>query len=101
MLSSPQARFLSPPHVSGKGGVLSLNLHRFVGDDVVLPGHLRGAHDGKIHLARDLPDNLARPNRFEANMIRHIDAYVARADLDAPEEDGRRSNEDEWTHLQA
>jgi putative flavoprotein involved in K+ transport len=50
-LPSPKSKFEGKPHLSGSRGGHTLNLHRFAQDGVVLLGHLRGVHDGRIELA--------------------------------------------------
>ena len=85
-LPSPQARFTPIPHVSGAGGGHDLNLHQFARDGITLLGHLRGATDGRLSLAPDLRDSLAKGDQFEAKLLGMIDEYIARAGLDAPDE---------------
>ena len=85
-LPSPRARFGGNPHVSGKDGGHTLNLHQFARDGVVLLGRLEGVQDGKIWLAPDLATNLARADEFEAELLELIDTYVAQRGLDAPRE---------------
>ena len=53
-LPSPKARFAGNPHLSGKGGGHTLNLHQFARDGVVLLGRLQGIADGKVALAPDV-----------------------------------------------
>ncbi len=85
-LPTPKARFAANPHLSGAGGGHDLNLHRFARDGIVLLGHLRGAGDGALVLAPDLQESLAKCDQFEAQMLGLIDGYIARNELDAPEE---------------
>jgi hypothetical protein len=61
-------------------------LHQFARDGVALVGHLRGAHDGKIEFAPDLYENLSAADRFEADFVKRVDAYIARTGMAAPEE---------------
>jgi putative flavoprotein involved in K+ transport len=61
-------------------------LHQFARDGVTLLGHLRGVHAGKVELEPDLHDNLVAADRFEANFVRQVDAYIARTGTAAPEE---------------
>jgi putative flavoprotein involved in K+ transport len=86
-LPSPKARFAAHPHLSGKDGGHSLNLHRFAHDGVVLLGHLRGAREGKIVLASDLHESLARIDQFEADLLQRIDGLVETSGMQAPQED--------------
>jgi len=69
-------RLPANPHLSGKDGGHTLNLHQFANDGVVLLGHLTGAQDGKIFLAPDLKESLTKVDRFEARIIFLIDLYA-------------------------
>ena len=75
-LPSPEARFASNPLVTGKDGGHALNLHQFARDGVKLLGHLHDARDGKVYLAPDLIDNLARSDQFEKDILKKIDDYI-------------------------
>jgi putative flavoprotein involved in K+ transport len=85
-LPSPRARFAPMPHVSGRDGGQSLNLHQYARDGVVLLGHLRAVDDGKIRLTPDRNESLAKADAFERELIGRIDAFIDRAGLDAPSE---------------
>ena len=85
-LPSPRAKFAAHPHVSGKGGGHTLNLHQFARDGVVLLGHMQGVHDGIVALAPDLHENLARADRFEADLLKAVDAYIEQSGLHVPAE---------------
>jgi putative flavoprotein involved in K+ transport len=85
-LPSPKDKFTGKPHISGTRGGHTLNLHQFARDGVVLLGHLRGVHDEKIELASDLYENLAAADRFEADFVRKVDAYIARTGMRVLEE---------------
>jgi putative flavoprotein involved in K+ transport len=85
-LPSPKAKFFGKPHISGKDGGHTLNLHQFARDGVVLLGHFLGVDNGKIVLAPDLKENLAKADKFEADFVKAIDAYVAKTGMDVPEE---------------
>ena len=85
-LASPRVKFAGKPHISGTRGGHTLNLHQFARDGVVLLGHLRGVHGGKIELAPDLHENLTSTDRFEADFVKQIDDYVVRTEMAAPEE---------------
>jgi putative flavoprotein involved in K+ transport len=86
-LPSPQARFEGPPHISGTRGGHTLNLHQFARDGVVLVGRLQGARDGRIVLAADLHENLAKADQFESEACEMIDRYIERMGLKAPPEE--------------
>jgi putative flavoprotein involved in K+ transport len=83
-LPSPQARFAGNPHVTGARGGHTINLHQFARDGVVLLGHLRDVQGDKAIFAPDLKENLAKADRFAAEILKSIDAYVARQGIDAP-----------------
>jgi putative flavoprotein involved in K+ transport len=86
-LPSPRARFAGNPHLSGRDGGQTLNLHQFARDGVVLLGHLRGVSGSTAHLASDLRESLAEVDEAELRVTGFVDAYVAKAGLDAPCED--------------
>ena len=85
-LPSPKARFAGNPHVSGKNGGHTLNLHQFARDGVTLLGHIRGVDGDDILLAGDLRENLAFVDKFEADLLVMIDQYIRNNGLDFPEE---------------
>jgi putative flavoprotein involved in K+ transport len=85
-LPSPKAKFAGKPIISGTRGGHTLNLHQFARDGVALVGRLRGVHDGKIELAPDLHENLAAADRFEADFVKRVDAYIATTGMTTPEE---------------
>jgi len=85
-LPSAKTKFPAPPHLSGKAGGHSLNLHQFAQDGVVLLGHLQGAQAGKIILAPDLKKNLAKADRPEAIITKLIDLYVLITRMQLPKE---------------
>jgi putative flavoprotein involved in K+ transport len=83
-LPSPKAKFAANPHVSGRDGGHSLNLHQFSRDGVVLLGHLQGARDRTIWLARDLKESLAKADKAAADIVEMIDRYIAQNGVTAP-----------------
>ncbi|HET7038061.1 MAG TPA: hypothetical protein VFI42_20475, partial [Thermomicrobiaceae bacterium] len=85
-LPVPKEQFAAP-HVSGAKGGHSLNLHQFARDGVTLLGHLRGASGGRLGLAPDLHQNLARADGFEHQVQAMIDSYIQSNGLDAPAEE--------------
>src|SRR5262249_15626657 len=85
-LPSPKAKFAGKPAISGTRGGHTLNLHQFARDGVLPLGHLRGVHDGKLELAPDLHETLAAADKFEADFVAEIDAFVAKTGMAAPEE---------------
>ena len=85
-LPSPKTKMPTPPHLSGKDGGHSLNLHQFVRDGTVLLGHSQGMQDDKIILAPDLKKNLSRADRVEAIFTRLIDLYALITGMKLPKE---------------
>jgi putative flavoprotein involved in K+ transport len=83
-LPSPKMRFAPNPRVSGKDGGRTLNLHQFARDGVILLGRIQGAHGSKITLAPDLKENLAKSDKFRADLLKRIDDYIEKAGLDVP-----------------
>jgi putative flavoprotein involved in K+ transport len=82
MLNSPKERLFTPPHVSGKAGGRTLNLHKFSRDGIILLGHTSGYEAGKMVFAPDLMENLAKADEFADNMIKQFDAYILSHALD-------------------
>ena len=83
-LPSPKAKFAANPHMAGKADGGSINLHQFIRDGIHLLGRLQDVRNGKALLAPDLHDNLAKADKFEADMLQNIDAYIDKAGLDQP-----------------
>ena len=85
-LPSLQAKFAGKPHISGTKGGHTINLHQFARDGVTLLGRLEAVEDRIVKLKGDLYDNLAAADRAEAELVKAIDAYVARTAIAAPKE---------------
>jgi len=85
-LKSPADKFHPHPQISGKNGGQSLNLHQFARDGVTLIGHVRDARDGRLIIAADLSETLAKVDEFETNALKMIDDYIARTGLSVPTE---------------
>ena len=83
-LKSPADKFQPHPQISGKNGGESLNLHQFARDGVVLLGHVRDARDGRLIIAHDLRETLAKVDQFEINALKAVDDYIVRTGLNAP-----------------
>ena len=75
-LPSPKAKFAGNPHLSGKDGGRTINLHLFARDGVRLVGHIAGAEGNKIQLLPDLRVTLARVDKSEADITAMIDQYI-------------------------
>jgi putative flavoprotein involved in K+ transport len=87
LLETPRQRFNPNPHVTGARGGHDINLHQFYRDGVVLLGRLLAYQDGKLLLAADLHENLARADRAEGELIKMIDRYIEKVGIDAPQEE--------------
>jgi putative flavoprotein involved in K+ transport len=85
-LPSPKARLIGNPHLSGKDGGHSLNLHQFARDGVKLLGHISGAQDGKVTFKPDLKENLAKMDKSEKDVVALIDRYIEMNNLNVPQE---------------
>jgi putative flavoprotein involved in K+ transport len=84
-LSNGRRKFV-PPHVTGKDGGHTLNLHQFYRDGVRLLGHARQYEDGKLMMAGDLMENLRKSDSAEKMMLKTIDDFIQRAGVNAPQE---------------
>jgi putative flavoprotein involved in K+ transport len=62
-------------------------LHKFSREGIILLGHTRGYEDGKLVLAPDLKENLAKADDFAAIAIKQIDAYIQKNATAAPMEE--------------
>ena len=85
-LPSPKAKFAGNPHLSGKDGGRTINLHLFAREGVKLLGHLIDAEGGKIRLAPDLKESLAKADKAEADITAMIDQYIEKNGIDASAE---------------
>lgn len=85
-LPDPHAKFAANPHVTGKDGGRTLNLHQFVRDGVTLTGRILGGEGNTIHLVEDLKENLAKADKVESELVKMVDDYISRTGLDLPAE---------------
>ena len=85
-LPNPKIKFAANPHVSGRDGGMTLNLHQFARDGVVLLGRLQDGRDSKVWLAPDLKENLVKADKFEADIVKLVDDYIRQSGLDVPTE---------------
>lgn len=83
-LPSPQAKLAPNPQLSGRDGGRNLNLHQFVRDGVILLGHIQDGSGGRIWPATDLKENLAKSDKFETEIVKLVDGFVAQNGLNAP-----------------
>jgi putative flavoprotein involved in K+ transport len=82
-LPSPKHRFSSNPHVSGKAGGRTLNLHQFARDGVVLLGHFEGVQANNITIAPNLKDSLKAVDHFADELTGAIDKFIEKSGLPA------------------
>ena len=85
-LPSPKAKFAGNPHVTGAHGGHSLNLHQFARDGVVLLGHLRDMQKGKLVMAPDIKESLAKVDKIEVDLLKMIDDAFEKSGLNLPKE---------------
>jgi putative flavoprotein involved in K+ transport len=86
-LDSPAERFKANPHVTGRYGGRSLNLHQFALDGVTLLGRLQDASGSKVFLASDLKENLMKADQAAAELLKGIDAFIEKSGMEAPEDE--------------
>ncbi|MFN2217874.1 MAG: NAD(P)-binding domain-containing protein [Anaerolineae bacterium] len=86
-LPSPKMRFAASALVSGKDGGHTLNVHQFARDGVTLLGRIQDAQGSRITLAPDLKENLAKSEKFMADLLKRIDDYIEKSGLDVPPAD--------------
>jgi putative flavoprotein involved in K+ transport len=86
-LPSPKMRFAASALVSGKDGGHTLNVHQFARDGVTLLGRIQDAQGSRITLAPDLKENLAKSDKFMADLLKRIDDYIEKSGLDVPPAD--------------
>lgn len=79
-------RFDAIPHVSGKDGGHTLNLHQFARDGMHLLGRMTGVDGTTATFAPNLHENLAGADGFAGFMMKMIDDYILEHELDVPEE---------------
>ncbi len=86
-LPSPALRFAPNPLLSGIDGGHSIHLRELGRRGMPLHGHLETIDDGDITFSDDLADRLAAvESLFAQRSERAIDAYIAAAGIDAPEQ---------------
>ena len=76
-----------PPRlITGVGGGHDVDLHRLAADGVVLLGRVLGEQGGRLAIADDLAEHLARGDASFSDFIQQADQYAARNGLDLPSE---------------
>ena len=84
-LDSPAERFDANPHVTGKDGGHTLNLHQFARDGVTLLGRFEAVRGSKVKIKDNLMDNLKMADGTAKQMKGGIDKFIQKAGIDAPE----------------
>ena len=84
-LESPTERFDPNPHVTGKNGGHTLNLHQFALDGVTLLGRMEGARGSHVRLADNLMQNLRTGDKAATEMKKGIDKFIEKSGIEAPE----------------
>jgi putative flavoprotein involved in K+ transport len=75
-------------HVSGHGGGHDTNLRAFAASGMTLLGRIERVDGVRLHLAPDLPAQLAWADRwFDERLRPRFDEYIERAGIDAPPDD--------------
>lgn len=88
MLPTPQAKFAGNPSLSGHGGGHDTNLREFASRGMTLLGRIERIDGETLRLARDLPSNLLRADRFfDERFKRLFDLYIEAAGIAAPPDD--------------
>lgn len=75
-LESPQHRFRPDPHLSGKNGGHTINLHKLGTDGVKLLGRLASRTSTGFKVASDLNENVKFADDFAAQFRRNVDAFL-------------------------
>jgi putative flavoprotein involved in K+ transport len=85
-LPSLKARFAGNPQLTGSGGGHALNVHQFARDGVGLLGRLQNLEGQTAFFASDLHESLVKIDKLENDLLKMIDDYISKNDLDAPPE---------------
>ncbi|MFJ5955384.1 flavin-containing monooxygenase [Paenarthrobacter sp. NPDC092416] len=86
-LPSPAARLAPNPLLSGTDGGHNIHLRELGRRGMHLHGHLENIDDDDITFSDDLPERLAAvESGFDQRTRKAIDAYIAAAGIDAPEQ---------------
>ena len=84
-LPDRRLRLAGNPHVSGHGGGHDTNLRALAAGGMALLGRIERVEGERLHLAPDLPANLAWADRFFDERLRPAcDTYIERAGIHAP-----------------
>lgn len=81
-----EARHKTNHYMTGRDGGHEIDLRRFALEGVKLYGTLDDIHGGVVSFKPDLTRNLDEADEVYCSIRRDIDAYIARAGIEAPEE---------------
>lgn len=84
-LESPSERFDPNPHVSGKDGGHTINLHQFYKRGIQLLGHAVDGEGKQLEFAPDLEENLTAADRAAREFKEGIDELIQKKGIEAPE----------------
>jgi len=84
-LADPSICRAAQPQVSGVGRLgHTVSLQQLARDGVVLLGRLAGADQAGLDLGDELAEHIRFADQKSAEFKRHVDAYIARAGIEAP-----------------
>jgi putative flavoprotein involved in K+ transport len=90
----PALRQGSEVLLTGADGGYDVDLRAMAARGIVLLGHVQSIEDGKLRLADDLAQNLAKGDESLENFKRAVDEYITKNGLESPpeQEPGVKSN---------
>ena len=101
MLPRAADRFAGDPHLTGRDGGGIISLHQFRAYGVHLVGRFTGASETEFEFGDNLAQDMRDADDFAANFMARVDAYIDRANVDAPPpteaELAGGPAEDDWT----
>lgn len=80
--NTPREAREPPPLVTGVGGGHDVNIRAYADGGMTLLGHVREVRDGKVALANDLEESLARGDRTFDEFRSAVDIYLGNHDID-------------------
>lgn len=83
----PAIRFKPNAHLSGRDGGRTIDLRRLALEGVKLHGRLIDADGRRVFFADDLARNLDAADQACAKRVTMIDAYIAKNDIEAPQDE--------------
>jgi putative flavoprotein involved in K+ transport len=82
-LENPAMQFAAQPQVSGTAGGHTVSLQSLARDGATLLGRVTAADGYLVRLGADLPDSIAFADMKAQDFRNAVDAYIARAGIDA------------------